>query len=302
MMPAVTAQMWIPTAMVEKVEPLGNQRTSGRSTGATRLERRGRHWMWLKGRMQARRRRRAGARRVRRASRTGWPTSIPETNAQERISVVPTHGRAHQPRRRQDRRARRAGARRRRRARADRRVRQPREPHAGARGRPHAARSPCASRSVPRAVALVRQLLTESMVLALAGGAIALPIAAGLAGADRQRAAAAAYRPRAGQSRPDWRVLVFTLAASVATGVVFGLIPALRASRPDLVPALKDAGEADARDAASSCATRWSSCRWPCRSCSSSAARCWCAASPWRGEWISATTATARRSLASRSR
>src|SRR5687767_550557 len=52
MMPAVTAQMWIPTAMVEHVEPFGNQRTTGRSPGATRLERRGQHWMWLRGRMR----------------------------------------------------------------------------------------------------------------------------------------------------------------------------------------------------------------------------------------------------------
>ena len=49
MMPAVTAQMWIPTAMGEHVEPMGNQRTSGRSTGDTRFERRGQHWLWLKG-------------------------------------------------------------------------------------------------------------------------------------------------------------------------------------------------------------------------------------------------------------
>jgi hypothetical protein len=52
MRPAVTAQMWIPTAMVEKVEPFGNQRSSGKSTGATRLERRGQHWMSLIGRMK----------------------------------------------------------------------------------------------------------------------------------------------------------------------------------------------------------------------------------------------------------
>jgi predicted permease len=46
---------------------------------------------------------------------------------------------------------------------------------------------------------------------------------------------------------PDWRVLVFTLFVAVITGAVFGLIPALRASRPDLVPALKDAGSSASR-------------------------------------------------------
>jgi len=46
---------------------------------------------------------------------------------------------------------------------------------------------------------------------------------------------------------PDWRVLAFTLVAAIGTGVVFGLIPALRASRPDLVPALKDASASGKR-------------------------------------------------------
>ena len=40
----------------------------------------------------------------------------------------------------------------------------------------------------------------------------------------------------------------FTLIAATVTGVAFGLVPALRASRPDLVPALKDAGDGDKQD------------------------------------------------------
>lgn len=88
---------------------------------------------------------------------------------------------------------------------------------------------------------LVRQLLTESMVLAVAGGAVALPIAAWLAGVI------ARVQPPLPidiglRIAPDWRVLVFTLVASVATGLLFGLLPAMRASRPDLVPILKGAG------------------------------------------------------------
>jgi predicted permease len=93
---------------------------------------------------------------------------------------------------------------------------------------------------------LVRQLLTESMVLALAGGVVALPIAAWLA------SAMARVRPPLPidiglQITPDWRVLVFTLVAAVATGLVFGLIPAFRASRPNLVPALKGAASVGQR-------------------------------------------------------
>src|SRR6185503_18415138 len=93
---------------------------------------------------------------------------------------------------------------------------------------------------------LVRQLLTESVLLALLGGAIALPLAAGLS-----RVIARVQPPLPidlGLAvSPDWRVLVFTLLVAVFTGVVFGLIPALRSSRPDLIPALKDASAASRR-------------------------------------------------------
>jgi predicted permease len=41
---------------------------------------------------------------------------------------------------------------------------------------------------------------------------------------------------------PDWRVLLFTFATAVVTGIAFGLVPALRSSRPDLVSGLRDAG------------------------------------------------------------
>lgn len=52
MFPAVNAQMWIPLTMVEEVEPLGNRRGSGPSPGATLLDRRGQHFLWVKGRMK----------------------------------------------------------------------------------------------------------------------------------------------------------------------------------------------------------------------------------------------------------
>jgi predicted permease len=95
---------------------------------------------------------------------------------------------------------------------------------------------------------MVRQLLTESIVLALAGGLVAFPLAAALA------TVIARVQPPLpldiGLSiGPDWRVLVFTFVSAVITGIIFGLIPALRASRPDLVPSLKGsvAGRADPR-------------------------------------------------------
>lgn len=46
---------------------------------------------------------------------------------------------------------------------------------------------------------------------------------------------------------PDWRVLAYTFGVAIATGIAFGLVPALRATRPDLVPALKDAAGPDRR-------------------------------------------------------
>jgi predicted permease len=80
------------------------------------------------------------------------------------------------------------------------------------------------------------------MVLAIAGGLVAIPLSAGLS------ALVASVRLplpiELGLTiSPDWRVLVFTMATAVATGLVIGLLPALRASRPDLVPALKEGGE-----------------------------------------------------------
>jgi macrolide transport system ATP-binding/permease protein len=88
---------------------------------------------------------------------------------------------------------------------------------------------------------VVRQLLTESLLLSLAGGALGLLLAAWILDL------VAAYRPPI--EIPVWidvaidsRVMVFTLAASVLTSLLFGLAPALQAARADLVPALKDAG------------------------------------------------------------
>ena len=86
---------------------------------------------------------------------------------------------------------------------------------------------------------LVRQLVTESVLLALAGGAAGLLLAAwlnDLVAATRLPTDIAILF----DLRIDWRVMTFTLVVSVLTGVVFSLLPALQASKPELVPALKD--------------------------------------------------------------
>ncbi|MGH9629502.1 MAG: ADOP family duplicated permease [Bryobacteraceae bacterium] len=86
---------------------------------------------------------------------------------------------------------------------------------------------------------LVRQLLTESIILALLGGIGGYVMA--------QLGVSAIGRSRIPLSMPvdlsvalDYRVMLFCMGLSALTGVVFGLVPALRATRPDLVGALKD--------------------------------------------------------------
>ena len=85
---------------------------------------------------------------------------------------------------------------------------------------------------------LIRQLLTESVLLGLMGGALGLLLTQWTA-----RALPSFFPESAAQGVDfsfDWRVLVFTLAVSVLTGLVFGLVPALQTTRPDLVSSLKD--------------------------------------------------------------
>ncbi len=89
---------------------------------------------------------------------------------------------------------------------------------------------------------IIRQLLTESVVLSLAGGALGLLF--GVLGIRALLAVNTADLPRIGEDGVlvgvDWRVLAFTLAVSVGTGIIFGLIPALQSSKADLTSTLKE--------------------------------------------------------------
>jgi predicted permease len=89
---------------------------------------------------------------------------------------------------------------------------------------------------------IVRQLLTESVMLALAGGAIGLLV--GWWGARVLVAISPGNLPRAaefaGGPPLDWRVLAFTLGVAVLTGILFGLVPALQISRTDVNSTLKE--------------------------------------------------------------
>ncbi|HYY99810.1 MAG TPA: ABC transporter permease [Pyrinomonadaceae bacterium] len=87
---------------------------------------------------------------------------------------------------------------------------------------------------------IVRQLLTESLLLAFAGGVLGLVFA--LWGVKLLSVFVPENVPRFGETDIDLRVLGFTLAASVVTGLLFGIAPALQSSRVDLNEALKEGG------------------------------------------------------------
>lgn len=240
MFPAVASQMWIPLSMVEEVEPLGNNWTSGPLVGDTRLDRRGAHFLWVKGR------RKPGVELPAvRAEIEGIAARLsaeyPETNDLVRQTVLRTNDVAINPD-------------------FDKTVAPAGMVLMGAvalvllvacanLANMLLARATSRRREIAVRIALgagrarmIRQMLVESLLVALAGGALAallsiwmakilgsiqppLPIELGL------------------DLSPDWRVMTFTMAVAAATSVLFGIVPALRASRPNLVPALKGSGD-----------------------------------------------------------
>jgi putative ABC transport system permease protein len=91
---------------------------------------------------------------------------------------------------------------------------------------------------------IIRQLLTESVILSMAGGIAGAAL--GVIGIRALLAVNTANLPRVGLDGSlvivDWRVLGFTLLAALATGILFGLIPALQSASPDLAGTLKESG------------------------------------------------------------
>ena len=89
---------------------------------------------------------------------------------------------------------------------------------------------------------IIRQLLTESVLLSVMGGVLGLAL--GVLGIRALLSINTAGLPRIGTDGVlvglDWRVLLFTAAISIGTGVLFGLFPALQSSRTDLSTTLKD--------------------------------------------------------------
>jgi len=92
---------------------------------------------------------------------------------------------------------------------------------------------------------LLRQLLTESLLLALGGSLVGLLIA--FWGVDLLKAAAPSDIPRLAEVHVDAGVVLFALGVAIATGLVFGLVPAWQGSRSALADGLKDRGTSATR-------------------------------------------------------
>jgi len=124
---------------------------------------------------------------------------------------------------------------------------------------------------------IVRQLLTESVLLALAGGVAGLGL--GTIGVRLLLAFSPGNIPRindpdhpiASMTLLDWRVLAFLFGVSLLTGVLFGLLPAIRASRLDVNIALKESSSRPAPGSSTIAFAeyswlarlRWPLCYWP---------------------------------------
>jgi putative ABC transport system permease protein len=89
---------------------------------------------------------------------------------------------------------------------------------------------------------IIRQLLAESVMLSFIGGVLGLCL--GYIGVRALLAASPVDIPLLGENGAhiglDWRILAFTLGISVLTGILFGVVPAIGASRPDLNTTLKE--------------------------------------------------------------
>ena len=96
---------------------------------------------------------------------------------------------------------------------------------------------------------VVRQLLTESLLLAIVGGAAGVLLAH--AGIDAIRALSPGTLPRIDEMHVDWRALAFALSLSIGTTLLFGAAPALNAARTNLHDTLKAGGRALASGAGS---------------------------------------------------
>lgn len=236
LLPGVQAEIWIPVSMVEDVEPAGMNDIAASATGRTRLERRGTRWLFVKARLRDGVGIAAAADNLAMIA-TALEREYPVSNHKRELHARPASSVRFHPL--IDQSLRPAGA-----------------VLMGAVGlllltacanlaSMLLARGAARTRELALRSALgagrrriIRQLVVESLLLSTIGGAAGLMVA--------MWATSVLARARLPLELPinfvlgvDGRVVAFTALIALSTALVFGLIPAFRASRTDLVPALK---------------------------------------------------------------